>query len=67
MPDYIHCLGAVFSFGTVFENFSRGGNNLYEYARLVKSNSKLYDQAKKAINEIELIAKEIIKVSSNQV
>ncbi len=62
MPDYIHCLNAVFSFGSVFENFSRGGNNLFEYTRSVKSNSKLYEQGKKAINEIELIAKEIIKV-----
>ncbi|MBU2513009.1 ParA family protein [bacterium] len=62
MPDYIHCLNAVFSFGSVFENFSRGGNNLFEYTRSVKSNSKLHEQGKKAINEIELIAKEIIKV-----
>jgi cellulose biosynthesis protein BcsQ len=66
MPDYVHCLKAVFSFGAVFENFSRGGNSLYEYTRLVKSNTKLHHQAKKAIKEIELIAREIIKVSSNQ-
>lgn len=62
MPDYIHCINAVFSFGSVFENFSRGGNNLFEYARSVKSNLKQYEQAKKAINEVELIAKEIIQV-----
>lgn len=61
VPPQINCLNAVFSFGSVFENFSRGGSNLYEYARSVKSNSKQYHQAKKAINEIESIAKEIIQ------
>ncbi len=66
MPDYVHCLKAVFSFGSVFENFSRGGNNLYEYAKLVKPNLKLYEQAKKAIKEVELISREIIKVVSIQ-
>ena len=65
-PPNVHCLNAVFSFGTVFENFSRGGNNLYEYTQLVKSNSKLYEQARKAIFEVEQIAKEIIRISSNQ-
>ncbi|MCG8337147.1 MAG: ParA family protein [Proteobacteria bacterium] len=65
MPDYVHCLPAVFSFGSVFENFSRGGNNLIEYGESVKANAKLYDQAKKAINEVEAIAKEIIQISSN--
>ena len=62
MPDYVHCLNAVFSFGSVFENFSRGGNNLFEYTQSVKSNTKLYEQGKKAISDIELIAREIIQV-----
>lgn len=61
-PDHIQCLRSVFSFGSVFENFSRGGNNLYEYAKSVKSNTKLYEQAKKAIHDVELIAKEIIQL-----
>ena len=60
LPDYIHCLNATFSFGTVFENYSRSGNNLFEYADSVKENRKLYEQAKKAINEIETIAEAII-------
>lgn len=60
MPGYIHCLNATFSFGSVFENFSRAGNNLYEYADSIKSNRKLYGQAMKAIAEIESIADEII-------
>jgi hypothetical protein len=64
VPNYIHCLPAVFSFGSVFENFSRGGNNLFEYGEMVRANTKLYEQAKKAINEIESIAKEIIQISS---
>ncbi len=65
MPTFIHCLPAVFSFGSVFENFSRGGNNLIEYGESVKSNTKLYEQAKKAIKEVEVIAQEIIQISSN--
>lgn len=62
MPEYIHCLEAPFSFGSVFENFSRGGNNLYEYASLVKSNSKLFEQAKRGLIEIERIAEAIINI-----
>ena len=62
IPDSVHCLKAVFPFGSVFENFSRGGNNLFEYAESVKSNTKMYEQAQKAINEVELIAKEIIQI-----
>ncbi len=61
-PDYIHCLNAVFCFGTAFENFSRGGNNLFEYAESVRANTKAYQQAVKAINDVELIAKELIHV-----
>ncbi len=62
LPDYIHCLNATFSFGSVFENYSRGGNTLFEYADLVRSNQKLFEQAKKAINEIETIAEAIINL-----
>jgi len=62
LPEYIHCLNATFSFGTVFENYSRNGNNLFEYANSVRSNQKLYEQAKKAINEIETIAEAIINL-----
>lgn len=66
LPDCVHCLKAVFSFGTVFENFSRGGNNLYEYAKLVRANIRLYQQAVKAIKEIETISEEIIREGLNQ-
>lgn len=62
LPDYIHCLAATFSFGSVFENFSRGGSNLFEYAASVKANQKLYDQARKAILEIESIAGMILQL-----
>lgn len=65
MPSYVNCLQTMFSFGSVFENFSRGGYNLYEYGESVRANLKLYDQAKKAIAEVEAIAREIIYVSSN--
>ncbi|MBU3914251.1 hypothetical protein KKA14_01840, partial [bacterium] len=62
VPENIGCFNSVFPFGSAFENFSRGGNNLFEYANSIKTNAKLYEQAKKAINDIELIASEIIKV-----
>jgi len=62
IPDYIQCLDAIFSFGTVFENFSRGGNTIYDYALSVKSNNKLYKQSIKAIKDMEKIADEIIKI-----
>lgn len=62
VPESIGCFSSVFPFGSAFENFSRGGNNLFEYANSIKTNAKLYEQAKKAINDIELIAREIIKV-----
>lgn len=62
LPDYVHCLEATFSFGTVFENYSRGGSTLRQYARSVRTNQKLFEQAKKAITEIETIAAAIINL-----
>lgn len=62
LPDYVHCLNATFSFGSVFENYSRGGSNLFEYFELVKTNQKQNEQAKKAISEIETIAEAIIQL-----
>ena len=62
MPDYIHCFRATFSFGPVFENFSRAGNSLREYAEMVKANRKMFEQAVKAIQDIESIAEEIIQL-----
>jgi len=62
LPDYVQCLNATFSFGTVFENYSRSGNNLFEYAQSVKTNQKLYEQARKAIIEIEKIAEAILNL-----
>ncbi|MCP4753433.1 MAG: ParA family protein [Proteobacteria bacterium] len=62
MPDNIRCLNATFSFGSVFENFSRGGSNLYDYLDSVKTNRKLLEQAEKAIRDIESIATEIIQM-----
>lgn len=62
LPDYVHCLNTTFSFGSVFENYSRGGANLFDYAASVKPNLKLFGQAKKAIIEIEAIAEAIINI-----
>ena len=62
LPEYVHCLNATFSFGSVFENYSRGGSTLHEYAKAVKTNQKLYEQAKKAVIEVETIASAIINL-----
>jgi len=62
MPEYIPCFRATFSVGPVFENFSRAGNNLNEYAEMVKSNKKMSEQAIRAIEEVESIADEILKL-----
>ena len=64
MPEYIRCFKGTFSFGPVFENFSRAGNNLFEYAEMVKANKKMYEQAIRAIEDIEAIAGEILELRS---
>jgi cellulose biosynthesis protein BcsQ len=61
LPPFVHCLEAMFYVGSVFENFSRGGHHLYEYAQLVKTNRKLSHQAVKAIGDIETMAGAILQ------
>jgi len=62
LPDYVHCLKATFSFRTIFENYSRGGSTLLEYARSVRGNQKQLEQAKRAIIEVERIADAILSI-----
>jgi len=59
IPD-INCLDIVFPQRSIYENFSRNGYTLHDYAKKIKTNKKYYKQAKKAIKDIEQIAKKII-------
>jgi cellulose biosynthesis protein BcsQ len=61
LPPFVYCLESMFYAGSVFENFSRGGTHLYEYAELVKTNRKLSYQADKAIRDIEAMADAILQ------
>ena len=63
MPKQIGCLHNVLPFRSTFENFSREGMTLTEYATSVKGNSRLHAQAQKAQKDMEKLAKEIIKES----
>jgi len=61
LPGKVGCLNTCFPHRSVFENFSRDGLTLIEYANSVKSNSRYYNPAKKAVGDIETIAKEVLK------
>jgi cellulose biosynthesis protein BcsQ len=63
MPEQVGCLQNVLPFRSTFENFSRQGMTLPEYAASVKNNTRLREQASKAENDMELIAREIIKMT----
>ncbi len=63
MPEQIGCLGSVLPFRSTFENFSREGMTLAEYSASVKSNARLYTQAKKAEMDLETIAQEIVNLT----
>jgi len=63
MPENIGCLDTFLPSRSVYENYSREGLNLHEYAKSVKGNSRHYGQAKKAINDIEKIAKNILNLT----
>ncbi len=61
LPPYVSCLHAVYPSRTVYENFNRKGLNLNEYALLVQSNKKLYQQVQKAIDDVDAISKTIMQ------
>ena len=65
LPDFVNCFSSVLRTRSVFENFNRNGLTLYEYSKVVKSNKRDFAQVKKAIIDIENIAKEIIGELSN--
>lgn len=60
MPDGIRTLKSCLPNRGVFENYSRGGRTLYEYAAAVKTNARDYKQAQSAIKDFENIAREIV-------
>ena len=62
VPEEVGCLRSCLPHRSVFENFSRDGMNLYDYAGMVKSNARFYEQARKAIGDIEKLSKEILKI-----
>lgn len=64
MPEEIRCLDTFLPYRSVYENFSRDGLNLHEYASSVKRNVRLYFQARKAVSDIEGIAKSVLKQTS---
>ena len=63
MPDSIGCLNACLPSRSVFENFSREGATLSEYAASVKKNARHTSQVNKAIDDIERIATEILTLT----
>ena len=62
MPELVGCLDSYLPMRSVFENFSRDGLTLSEYAKTVKSNARQYGQAMKAVNDIEAIARNILSL-----
>ena len=64
MPEEVGCLDAFLPHRSVYENFSREGMSLLEYAKSVKSNTRQYAQAKRAVDDIEQIAKNILDLIS---
>ncbi len=62
MPEDVKCLDAVFPARSVYENFSRDGMTLHDYAKSVRKNARNHGQAKKAISDIETIAKKILSI-----
>lgn len=64
MPEDVACLPAFLPYRSVFENFSREGLTLIEYSKTVKGNFRQFFQVKKAVNDIEKIAAEVLNIVS---
>lgn len=64
MPEEVECLDAFLPSRSVYENFTRDGMNLNEYAKCVKKNARQYAQAKRAIKDIEKIAENVLRLTS---
>ncbi len=64
MPPQISILESVFSFRNIYENFEEEGMTLLEYARSVKGNKRMFNQAGRALLDIEKISNDIINLIS---
>ena len=62
LPEGINSLDSNFYFRSIYENFEEFGLTLREYALSVKSNKRQYEQAKKAVLDIERISKEVVSL-----
>jgi cellulose biosynthesis protein BcsQ len=67
VPEEIHILNNYLSYrGTVYRGFSDDGRNLLDYAKEVKANKKLFEPARAAAKEVEIIAQELIEIMEAQ-
>jgi len=66
MPEQVECLQNALPLRSTFENYSREGMTLAEYCNSIKNNARLYAQGKKAEKDMEIIAKEIIKLTKDR-
>lgn len=62
MPEYVGCLKSFLPMRGVYENYSRDGMNLHEYAKSVEGNKRAHEQAEKAVHDMEKIAKEVLSL-----
>ena len=61
LPKEIKCLKAVFANRTIYENFNRDGMNMTEYMYVVNKNKRLKEQAQRAVDDMEQIARDILE------
>ena len=61
MPEEVSCLPAFLPYRGVYENYGRDGLTLREYASASKGNLRQFLQARKAVQDIEKIAQEVLK------
>lgn len=65
LPGGISYMGNYVSNRVIFEGYSSSGKTLREYCDSVKGNKRQHIQAKKAVDEIEAIAKLILNVEAS--
>jgi cellulose biosynthesis protein BcsQ len=61
LPQGIGCLKACFTTRSIYENFNREGATMTEYLNIVKRNQRERKTVENAIQDVETIAKEILK------
>lgn len=61
LPPYIGCMPSVYPLRSIYENFNRDGMTLREYMKSIQRNQRMYQQTLRAVNDIEEIAKTILK------